>query len=449
MSPRRRARPGAQDITDPGTGLSRLLSEQCATCILRIVDSPCARHVRGPAQEVVMDLRERLAQGTVDLVRAGAVRPSPAADLPFVVVDGAGRLVEPVSRFLRELVLGDSRPSTCRSYAQDLLRWLRLLAMVEVAWDRAGRGEVVLPVAWMRNAPNPQRRRRDPSQCGAANLKTGKPNLGAGYAKATINHTLTAIAGLYDFHLHTGGSPLVNPVPAGHLRRQLLAHRSPLEPVPLVRRAPLRQRTTAHQPRSIPDRLWTELFEAMRSTRDRALLACYACSGARASELLRLQAENIDWQGMRMWVPRKGSDVLSAVPLSPEGAVLLAAYLSEAGLPLPGTPVWRASRGRPRPLSYSAVRRMLQRANEVLGTNWSLHDLRHTTCARMAGDPNLTLAEIQAVMRHAQVSTTQRYMPPRLDELIGKLQAHYQRPAPDPVPAPGDDPADFAAVFGD
>ena len=117
-------------------------------------------------------------------------------------------------------------------------------------------------------------------------------------------------------------------------------------------------------------------------------------------------------------------------------------------MPPPGTPVWRASRGRPRPLSYPAVRRMLQRANEMLGTNWSLHDIRHTTCARMAGDPAFTLPEIQAVMRHAQLSTTQRYMPPRMDELIDKLQAHYQRPALAPVPAPGYDLADLATVFG-
>jgi hypothetical protein len=31
-----------QDITDPATGLSRLLSERCATCILRVVDCTCA-----------------------------------------------------------------------------------------------------------------------------------------------------------------------------------------------------------------------------------------------------------------------------------------------------------------------------------------------------------------------------------------------------------------------
>ena len=194
--------------------------------------------------------------------------------------------------------------------------------------------------------------------------------------------------------------------------------------------------------------MWAELFAAMRCTRDRALLACYVSSGARASELLALRAEDIDWQGLVLWVIRKGSDARTAVPISPEAAVLMAAYLNEAGPPPPGTPVWRASRGRSRPLTYWAMRRVLQRANTALGTNWSLHDVRHTTCARMSADPALTLSEIQAVMRHAHISTTQQYMTPRLEELIGKMQAHYQRPALPATPAPGYDPDDLAVVFG-
>jgi hypothetical protein len=66
----------------------------------------------------------------------------------------------------------------------------------------------------------------------------------------------------------------------------------------------------------------------------------------------------------------------------------------------------------------------------------------------MTADPALTLPEVQAVMRHAHLSTTQQYMTPRLEELVGKLQAHFTRPLPPPVPAPGYDPDDLAAVFG-
>jgi integrase len=56
------------------------------------------------------------------------------------------------------------------------------------------------------------------------------------------------------------------------------------------------------------------------------------------------------------------------------------------------------------------MRRVLQRANDKLGTNWTLHDLRHTAAARMAADASLTLPEVQTVMRHAHLSTTQRYL---------------------------------------
>lgn len=395
-----------------------------------------------------MNLRGQLAQGRASLVRVGEVRSGTTADLPYVITDDDGEPVEAVSAFLRDLMLGDCPPATCRSYAHDLLRWLRLLATVDVGWEQATRGEVALVVGWMRNAPNQQRRRHDPGLCGTVNLKTGKPYPAAGYARTTINHALTVVRGFYAFHLHAGAGPLVNPVPEGPQRRGLLAHRSPLELVPSAGRSPLRQKVPARQPLSIPDVLWAELFAAMRCTRDRALLACYVSSGARASELLALRAEDIDWQGMVLWVIRKGSGALSGVPFSPEAAVLLAAYLSETGPPLPGLPVWRVSRGQSRPLTYWAMRRVLQRANAVLGTNWSLHDIRHTTCARMSADPALTLPEVQAVMRHAHLSTTQQYMTPRLEELIGKLQAHYQRPAPAPVSAPGYDPDDLAAVFG-
>jgi hypothetical protein len=44
-----------------------------------------------------------------------------------VVADAAGREIQPVSGYLRDLQLSDSSPLTCRSYGYDLLRWFRLL----------------------------------------------------------------------------------------------------------------------------------------------------------------------------------------------------------------------------------------------------------------------------------------------------------------------------------
>ena len=123
----------------------------------------------------------------------------------------------------------------------------------------------------------------------------------------TINHALSSLASFYAFHLHFGRGSLINPVPEAVERRLLLAHRSPVERVGAVRRAPLRQRSLQRVPRSIPEPLWDELFAAMRHDRNRALLACYVSSGARAAELLGIRGQHVDWAAQRIWVVSKGS----------------------------------------------------------------------------------------------------------------------------------------------
>jgi len=49
--------------------------------------------------------------------------------------------------------------------------------------------------------------------------------------------------------------------------------------------------------------------------------------------------------------------------------------------------------------------RILQRANDRLATNWTLHDLRHSATSRMANDPTLTLVEVQSVLRHRRLAS--------------------------------------------
>jgi integrase len=396
----------------------------------------------------LQDVRAALLEGRVDLPRSGEVRVGDRPSLPYLVVDGGGTEIEPISRYLRDLALGDASPLTCRSYAHDLLRWWRLLEVLQIPWERATSAEVAVLVGWLRAARNPQRRRSSGIQPGSVNLRTGKAALPEGYSASTINHALSALSGFYAFHAHYGRGPAVNPVPDQTGRRALLGHRNPLEPHRLAPRARLRQKVADQAPRSIPDQLWTELFEAMTCDRDRALLAFYVSSGARASELLELRLEHVDWAGKRIWVVSKGSRALQEIPASPEAFAYLAVYLDEHGLPPEGQPVWRARHGRPRPLTYTAMRAVLNRANGKLGTNWSLHDLRHTAATRMAGDPELSIVEVQAVLRHRHLSTTERYTRVRVEELIDKLQQHYARPQVERHFTAGYAPEDIRAVFG-
>jgi integrase len=123
--------------------------------------------------------------------------------------------------------------------------------------------------------------------------------------RSDVNHALSALGFFYVFHAQFGHGPASNPVPTSASRRARLAHRSPIEAQAEQRRAPLRQKPPALLTRAIPDRLVDELIGAMRSHRDRALLALYLSSGARASELLGVRGEHVDWTAGRSGWSRK------------------------------------------------------------------------------------------------------------------------------------------------
>ena len=63
---------------------------------------------------------------------------------PYRLVDLTGAPVDAVGAFLRDLQAAGRTAATARSYGMDLLRWFRFLWAVDVAWDRATRGEADL-----------------------------------------------------------------------------------------------------------------------------------------------------------------------------------------------------------------------------------------------------------------------------------------------------------------
>jgi hypothetical protein len=127
--------------------------------------------------------------------------------------------------FLRDLVLTDMSPLTVRSYGNDLLRWWRVLQLIGIPWDKAGRLEVEVMAGWMRSPVNPQ---RWGSGARVMNPRTEKRPLAAGYAPATINHALAVLASFYAFHARFGRGPVVSPVPESAGRRARMAHRRPV-----------------------------------------------------------------------------------------------------------------------------------------------------------------------------------------------------------------------------
>ena len=375
-----------------------------------------------------------------------------------MVLDGAGLPIEPVVEFLRELLACGGSAASCRSYGFDLLRWFRFLAAVDVAWSRAQRSEVRDFVLWLRVCHNParDRHRHDTPAPGTVNARTGKTSLADGYAPATINHAVSVVSAFYDFHLLSGQGPVVSPVPARSREgRRLDAHHNPLEPFRLHGRGSYRQKQPDREPRAVPDEVLDDLFATLECNRDRALFAMFLSSGARAGEMLGMVVADVRPGEGRIYVKSKGlGGAKQACPASPEAFAWLALYLAELAQdpqrPGPGEPLWWTRRRPVRPLTYTALRAVLNRINARIGADITLHDLRHTLCLRLIEDPQVSLVDVQQVMRHRWITTTGGYLRPRIDEVIAKVHEHYTRPKPTPRPLTGwaYDPDDLADVFG-
>ncbi|KEG40972.1 tyrosine-type recombinase/integrase [Streptomyces griseorubens] len=394
---------------------------------------------------------------------------------PYRLLDPSGDLVAPVALYFADLLAASRKNSTIRSYGMDLLRWFRFLWALGIAWDRATQAEARDFSRWMAVADKPVRvhwrRKRqgvtEPSprpkgrpQPGTPNPVTGKPTPDDKYALTTRAHFETVVRGFYDFHRDFGTGPILNPFPLARSRRagRANAHHNPMDPFSNERQGRYRPTVPKRIPRRIPDEKFNELFAALKYNRDRALLAHWVSTGARADELLTSKEKDALPGQQLIGVIRKGTDDYQQLPASPDAFVWL--RLAQEDAWRKGAPrgrnqtLWWTLRRPWRPLSYHAARAMFNRANELLGSNWTLHDLRHTAAYRMARDPQVRLTNVQWVLGHAHLSTTEIYLPPDRDEMIQDLVAHHARqarkreePAP-PPPAPGYNSDSLNVLFG-
>jgi site-specific recombinase XerD len=219
-----------------------------------------------------------------------------------------------------------------------------------------------------------------------------------------------------------------------------------MEPFRAERAGLYRPRVPARVPRAVPDEVFNEIFARLGSNRDRALVAFYVSTGARASELLSVTQASVDPGRQVISVVRKGSRQAQELPASVDAFVWLRLYQVEMeGLVPPGRrqPLWWTLRRPFRPLGYQAAHRMFERANNEAGTTATLHALRHTAAYRMAEDPALPLTDVQFVLGHARLTTTQIYLTPRKEDVVRRVLAHHGEQvrrataSTPPPPAPG------------
>ena len=377
-------------------------------------------------------------------------------------MDDNGRPVAEIDAFFEDFVARGNSVGSVRSYAYDLRRWWRWLVVVGVRWDRATSSEVRDFVLWMMSttkeggakSPSP------PGRSGTVNAVTRKRYLDDHYQPRTVRHSNAVLRTFYEYWIDVGLGPLRNPVIRESMAgRRAHAHHRPLEPFQPGGRLRYNPAVPTRKLRAMPEDRWVEFFARMRSHRDRAIVAIAVSNGARAGEILGMRGEDVDWGQQLVRVRRKGTCAEQWLPGSSQAFVWLRLYLADVGSPPADGPIWVTLRQRTgsdgpyrSPLSYDALRAVFARANQALGSNWTMHDLRHTAALRMAHDEHLSLRDVQVILGHAHVTTTQIYLNEDDEAVIDRVHRHLSeqaaKPPSPPRPALGYDPATLEVLFG-
>ena len=167
------------------------------------------------------------------------------------------------------------------------------------------------------------------------------------------------------------------------------------------------------------------------SIRDRALLETLYSTGARVSELVGINLEDLRASEGLVHLRGKGRKE-RIVPIGEVALQAIQSYLDQ--LPLKDfralttkpvfSPVFRNNRGG-RLTTRSVARLVARYSNRLAGGSVSPHTLRHSFATHLL-DEGADLRSIQEMLGHASLSTTQKYTHLAMDQ----LQAVYDRAHP-------------------
>jgi integrase/recombinase XerC len=162
-----------------------------------------------------------------------------------------------------------------------------------------------------------------------------------------------------------------------------------------------------------------------RSFRDQALLETLYSSGARVSEVVNLNLDDVDLHEGVATVLGKGRKE-RIVPLGTHAVRALAAYRRSLPAGTVSGPLFRNQRGGR--LTTRSVERLVAKAARDLPNFPSLspHGLRHSFATHLL-DGGVDLRAIQELLGHVSVSTTQRYTHVALDRIMEAYDKAHPR----------------------
>lgn len=205
----------------------------------------------------------------------------------------------------------------------------------------------------------------------------------------------------------------------------------------LVSRSPVEDLRTPKQPKHLPRVLTKDDAEALMafpdqgtigSLRDRALLETLYSTGARVSELVSMNVEDLHQPEGVVRLRGKGRKER----IVPIGDLAIQAIQTYRGSLQPSTsgnvrlaPVFLNHRGG-RLTSRSVARIVARYSSRLTGGSVSPHTLRHSFATHLL-DEGADLRAIQEMLGHASLSTTQKYTHVATDQLMAVYDKSHPR----------------------
>jgi integrase/recombinase XerD len=224
-----------------------------------------------------------------------------------------------------------------------------------------------------------------------------------GVTVSTVARRLSIVSGFFGY-LQARGDIAANPVPRGLPTRRERSR--PGQGVPLTRRA-------RRLPQILTPGEVDRLTAALRTHRDRAMIAAMVFGGLRRCEVLGLRLEDLRVAERRVFIADGKGGHQRLVPVSARFFTMVVAYLDTERPSCPGTDrVFAVLKGpnRGNPLSAKGLDEVLAGARRRAGLEHATcHELRHTCLTRLR-EAGMALEAVQAQAGHASIESTRIYL---------------------------------------
>ena len=321
----------------------------------------------------------------------------------YTVVDGNGRVVEPLDDFLAMCTDREYSPNTIRARAYDLVLWLRFLTSLRIEFDAALPEHVDHFAGWLRRPVDPGR---------LVNVHAVEP----AREETTVNRALDSVYMFYEFLARRGhalASKLVQHravIPAQN--RDFLAGIAQRD----SRVRPTRLRSKKRRPATLTDPQVQSILDGCTRLRDRFLIALMFETGCRIGQALGLRHEDIDTDRRSITLrPREGnvnrargkSRDPKEIPVRRTLCDLYVDYLfgeyGELDSDYVFVNLWDGEVGQP--MTYWGVMSLVKRLRHRSRVDFHPHMFRHThATALLRAGVRLEIAS--ELLTHASARTT-------------------------------------------